>query len=80
MSQIKENISASIGLMFEQVKAADPNYYARLDDAQVTEPGICTSDELQSLIDDAPTESVRGYLCGVLLMRVNMERMTGRAW
>lgn len=80
MSQIKVNVSTSIEVMFEEVKAADPTYYERLDEAQVTEPGVCSSETLQELIEQAPTQSIRGYLCGVLMMRVNLEHMTGRAW
>lgn len=78
--QLNQKVNVLRNAMFEELEVMHGQYFDRLQDANVGEPGGCTEQELLELIVDAPTPAVQGYLHGVYYLRAAHEAMTGRKW
>ena len=56
---------------------SDTAFQSRLDDA---DPHVCSQEELQGLLNDAPDAYSQGYLAGVFNTRQMLQILTNRAF
>lgn len=56
---------------------SDSEFQSRIDDA---DPHVCSQEELQGLLNDAPDAYSQGYLAGVFNSRQMRQILTNRAF